>query len=82
MITASELKTKGIRSFKTTLRKQHEAILSVRGKPAFVVMDFDRYNYLRECELEAALHESRQDLAEGRFHTEDVDSHIQRLTDK
>jgi hypothetical protein len=38
----------------------------VRGKDRFVVMDMARYHYLRECELDAALVESRADLAAGR----------------
>jgi hypothetical protein len=41
-----------------------------------------RYNFLRECELEAALIEARQELKEGRFVVESVDEHLQRISDE
>jgi hypothetical protein len=34
---------------------------------------------LRECELEAALAESREDMAAGRFVAEAVDEHLKRI---
>jgi hypothetical protein len=42
-------------------------------------MSQEHYHYLRECELEAALAESRADLAEGRFVKETVAQHVKRL---
>jgi hypothetical protein len=42
-------------------------------------MSQQQYQYLRECELEAALAESKSDLAGGRFVKETVAQHIKRL---
>ena len=56
-----------------------EAIVSVRGKDKFVVMDMAQYHYLRECELEAALAQSRADLAAGRAVKESAAEHMQRM---
>jgi hypothetical protein len=42
-------------------------------------MSSDQYQHLRECELEAALAESREDLDAGRFVKETVLQHIQRI---
>ena len=53
--------------------------MSVRGKDRFVVMDLAHYQYLRECELEAALAETRADLAAGRFVEESAAEHLARL---
>jgi hypothetical protein len=78
-ISANELKTKGISSIESALTNASEAILSVRGKDKFVVMDIAHYHYLRECELEAALVQSRADLASGRFIQETPDAHLARL---
>jgi hypothetical protein len=61
------------------LANQPEAIISVRGKERFVVMDMEHYHYLRECELEAALAQTRVDLAEGRFVKESPEAHLARL---
>ena len=78
-ITANDLKTKGITAIESTLAEQTEAIISVRGKDRFVVMDIEHYNYLRECELEAALAQSRADIAAGRFVIESPQAHVDRI---
>ena len=78
-ITANDLKTKGIAAIESALTEQPEAIVSVRGKGRFVVMDLDHYHYLRECELEAALAETRTDLAAGRFVEESASAHMDRI---
>lgn len=56
-----------------------DAMVSVRGKDRFVVMDIEHHHYLRECELIAALAESQSDMAAGRFVKESVDAHLKRL---
>ncbi len=78
-ISANDLKTKGISAIESALAEQPEAMVSVRGKNRFVVMEIAHYNYLRECELEAALAEARADLAEGRFVKESPEDHLARL---
>jgi hypothetical protein len=66
-VAANDLKTKGIKAIEDALLTQLEAPLSVRGQVKYVVMRQEHYQYLRECELEAALAESKADLADGRF---------------
>jgi PHD/YefM family antitoxin component YafN of YafNO toxin-antitoxin module len=78
-ITANDLKTKGITAIESTLAEQTEAMISVRGKDRFVVMDVEHYNYLRECELEAALAQSRADIAAGRLVRESPQAHVDRI---
>jgi hypothetical protein len=78
-ITANDLKTKGIAAIEASLENQPEAIISVRGKDSFVVMDLAHYHYLRECELEAALAETRANLAAGEFVKESPEAHLERL---
>ena len=75
-ISANDLKTKGISAIELALSDAPEAMVSVRGKDKFVVMNLAHYRYLRECELDAALAETRADLAAGRFTTESVDEHL------
>lgn len=79
-ITANQLKTKGISLVEDRLAVDRELVITVRGKEKFVVMDMQHYNYLRECELDAALHETRADHHAGRFVAESVEKHIQRIT--
>lgn len=79
LLSANELKVKGVAAIEALLANQPEAIISVRGKERFVVMDLEHYHYLRECELETALAQSRADLAEGRFVKESPEAHIDRM---
>ena len=78
-ISANDLKTKGVAAIEAALAEQPEAVVSVRGKDRFVVMDIAHYHYLRECELEAALAEARADLAAGRVIEESAEAHLARL---
>ena len=74
-LTANDLKTKDIAAIEASLVNQSEAIVSVRGKDKYVVMDLAHYHYLRECELEAALAETRANITNGHFVKESLDSH-------
>ena len=78
-ISANDLKTKGVAAIESVLAEHAEAIVSVRGKDRFVVMDMAHYQHLRECELEAALAQTRADMAAGRFVQESPEAHLARL---
>jgi len=78
-IAANELKTRGVSSIEKALEGDTEALISVRGKERYVVMGKEEYNRLRVCELEAALYESRQQIADGEFIEESVDEHVARV---
>jgi len=79
-ITANQLKTKGVSAIEHNLAENRELVITVRGKETYVVMDLDQYNYLRECELEAALHQTKADYQDGNFITESVEDHIKRIS--
>lgn len=78
-LTANALKTKGVAAIEAVLADRPEAIISVRGKDRFVVMEIEQYHYLRECELEAALAETRADIAAGRSVKESPAAHVKRV---
>jgi PHD/YefM family antitoxin component YafN of YafNO toxin-antitoxin module len=80
-VTANDLKKQGVSLLDPILKKEQEAVITVRGKRKYVVMDMDAYNHLRECELDAALMESKRDLETGKFVSESVADHIRRITD-
>ncbi len=50
-ISANDLKTKGVAAIEAVLAAHDEAIVSVRGKERFVVVDLAYYQRLREYEL-------------------------------
>lgn len=78
-LTANDLKTRGVAAIEATLARQPEAMISVRGKDRFVVMEVAQYHYLRECELDAALAQSQADVAAGRYVVESAQQHMARL---
>jgi len=80
IITANELKTKGVSILNEETADGSEIIITVRGKNKYVVLPIEKYNYLRECELETALLETKRDIAEGKFIKESVENHVERIT--
>ncbi|MBU0974025.1 MAG: type II toxin-antitoxin system Phd/YefM family antitoxin [Proteobacteria bacterium] len=78
-ITANQLKTKGVSAIQNNLLENHELVITVRGKETFVIMDMEHYNYLRECELDAALHQAKIDYNDGNYIKETVEDHIKRI---
>lgn len=78
-LSANDLKTGGIAAIEAALNGHPEAVISVRGKERFVVMELAHYHYLRECELDAALAQSRADLDAGRSVAESAAAHMARL---
>ena len=79
-ITANELKTKGVTVVENALQSDDEAIITVRGKDKYVIIDMNKYNKLRDYELEIALLEARADVAKGRVKRESVAAHMKRIT--
>ena len=78
-ITANDIKRRGIASIAEILESTQEATISVRGRSKYVVMSVEQYQHLRECELEAALFEARNDREAGRIVDTTVATHIADL---
>ncbi|NDY95311.1 type II toxin-antitoxin system Phd/YefM family antitoxin [Wenzhouxiangella sp. C33] len=78
-LSANDLKVQGVSGIKRALAEHSELVVSVRGKPQYVVMKLDQFQHLRECELEVALAESRADVAAGRVIRESPEAHVDRL---
>ena len=78
-ISANDLKTRGVAAIESALEHDSEALISVRGKNRFVVMPLEHFHYLRECELDAALAQTRNDLASGCFVISTPEEHIARI---
>jgi hypothetical protein len=70
---------KSARRPKTTVPQLTANDLKVRGKDRFVVIDVAQHHDLREFELQAALAQSRADVAAGHAVTETAAEHLQRM---
>jgi len=76
MITANELKTRGISRLNEITSRYEEAIISVHRRAKYVVVTLQQYNHLREYELEAALLETNRAMERGNFIKESAEGHI------
>jgi prevent-host-death family protein len=81
-LTANDLKTKGVSAVEAHLKEDDEVIISVRGKERYVIVDIEKYAQMREYELAAALQEAKADVDAGRYTTESVAEHMQRVSDE
>jgi len=80
-VTANELKRNGVSVVKEAVAEYGEAVISVRGKNKYVIVDTERYNYLRECEILAAWAETKEDIKAGQYHT-DTEKHLAQLKEQ
>ena len=81
-ITANDIKRRGVTSIAEILETSQEATISVRGKKKYVVMSIQQYQHMRECELEAAILEAREDHKAGRIGDKTIQEHIASLKDE
>jgi len=77
-VTANELKRNGVSVVKEAIAEYGEAVISVRGKNKYVIVDTETYNHLRECEVLAAWAEAKEDIDAKRYHT-DTEKHLAHL---
>ena len=78
-ITANELKTRGIRSFEQIMKKSGEAAITVRGKVRYMIVSPEKYDRLREAELEYAVREAKQDVKSGRIVATSIAEHLKQV---
>jgi len=78
VVTANEIKKRGVSIFDEMLNKFDELIISVRGKNSYVVIDMNRYEKLRALELDDAYMEVMEDVKNGNYHT-DINRHFQEI---
>lgn len=77
-ITANEIKTKGISAIDGISNSDDDAVITVNGKKKFVVIPIEKYNKIRELELELALIEVKDDIASGRSYT-GIKKHLKKI---
>ena len=79
IITANELKRRGVSYVSKLLEKFENVFITVRGKKKYVILKVEDYERLKEIELENAIREAERDLKEGRYTVESAEEHFKRL---
>lgn len=79
IVSANELKTKGISAVESLIKKEGEVLVSVRGKEKYAIISSEKLERLREYELSVALAETEVDLKRGKYREESVEKHLKRV---
>jgi len=79
MITANDLKVKGIKIIDEQMKEEDEVLISYRGKPKYIVIDFERYDRIRESELDKIYLETMDDIKNAKAHTSTAKELIERI---
>ncbi len=79
IITANELKVKGISYLDDLAKKYKEIFISVRGKNRLVVLPIEEYERLKEADLEMAVREAEADYNKGKYVIESSEKHFKRI---
>ena len=79
MISANEVKKRGVSIFDEMLNEFSEVVINFRGKKKYVVIDYERYKNFREYELEKAYKEVMEDIKKGDYIESSAKEHIERL---
>lgn len=74
-INANDLKKHGITSCSA-----EETLVTVRGRPAFVVLTIEKYEALNMADLSFAVAEAQADYKAGRYIVESAEKHVKRIT--
>lgn len=82
MITANDIKTRGVKAIEEGLKEEDRMSITVRGEVKYVVLTAEAYEQLRLAELEVAYQAAVKDIDQGKFTTESADKHLDRLWKK
>ena len=78
IISANEVKQRGVSIFDEILDKFSEVIINFRGKKKYVVVDYERYKKFREYELDRAYQDAMEDIKNGDYHS-DIERHFKEI---
>lgn len=78
-VSANEIKTKGVSLIEKLISKSTEVFITVRGKKKYVILPLERYESLKEAELDKIIREAEEDYKSGRFVKESSEEHFKKL---
>jgi len=79
IVTANDLKVKGVSYLDGLVRRYKEIFISIRGKSRLVVLPVEEYERLKEADLEKAVREAEEDYKKGRYVVESAEKHFKRI---
>jgi PHD/YefM family antitoxin component YafN of YafNO toxin-antitoxin module len=82
MITANDIKTRGVKAIEDGLSQDDRLSITVRGRVKYVVLKAEDYESLRLAEMEMAYQQVVKDIGKEEYTIETADQHMNRLWKK
>jgi len=79
IIPANDIKTRGISCVEELIKETGEVFVTVRGKVKYVILPVEKYEKLKDAELESIVRQAEKDYKEGKYKTETAEEHFKRL---
>ncbi|RZD16882.1 MAG: type II toxin-antitoxin system prevent-host-death family antitoxin [Candidatus Acididesulfobacter guangdongensis] len=79
IISANDIKTKGLSNIEKIIEDGDEVFISKRGKTKFVLLSLKEYERLKEADIFKAIIDAETDYKNGKFITESSEEHFKRL---
>ena len=83
MISAIDLRQRGLKAIEDELKEENEGVISFKGKPKYVVIPYEKYDKLMALELDLAYIEVTENIEKGKYTTlnssNDIQKHIDSL---
>ena len=79
VVSANEIKKRGVSIFDELLKEHNEVIISSRGKNKYIVMDIKDYEEYRAYKLDKAYQEVMEDIKNGDYRVVSAKEHIESL---
>jgi PHD/YefM family antitoxin component YafN of YafNO toxin-antitoxin module len=79
LISANDIKTRGVSFIEKLIKKYNEVFISVRGKKKFVILTVEEYEHLKDAELETIIRNAEKDYNSGNYVKESSEEHFKRL---
>jgi hypothetical protein len=80
MITANDLKLRGVKAIEENLNTHQELGITVRGKMKYIILTIEQYEKMRNAELELSYNEIINEIEKGEY-TTSIEDHIKELTE-
>ncbi len=78
ILSIQDLKRTGLSKIKQMFLNEPDIIIQDRGKDACVLVDLEHYSFLRNCELEIALKQAKQDIKNDNY-TIGAENHLKKM---
>lgn len=79
IISANDIKTKGLSNIEKIIEDGNEIFISKRGKAKFVLLSLKEYERLKEADIFKAIIDAETDYKNGKFIIESSEEHFRKI---